>query len=148
VPAPASVSRPQQSSLEIVWHSFKRAASPADPLNPSNVGQGRAIQEATGSSAQAIENIAQTINRVSEISTAIAGAVEEQGAATLEIARNAQQAAQGTAEVSSNTSGVTQASQQTSASSTQVLSAASELAKNSEKLRQEVETFLQAVRAA
>jgi methyl-accepting chemotaxis protein len=58
-----------------------------------------------------------------------------------------QEASTGTAEVSSNIVGVTQASQQTSAGSTQVLSAASELAKNGEKLRQEVGTFLATVRA-
>jgi methyl-accepting chemotaxis protein len=59
-----------------------------------------------------------------------------------------QEASSGTAEVSSNISGVTQASQQTSAGSTQVLSAASELAKNGERLKQEVESFLREVRAA
>jgi methyl-accepting chemotaxis protein len=74
--------------------------------------------------------------------------VEEQGAATQEIARNVQEASTGTAEVTNNISGVTQASQQTSAGSTQVLSAASELAKNGEKLRQEVDSFLATVRAA
>ena len=37
-----------------------------------------------------------TIGRLSEISSAIAAAVEEQGAATQEISRNVQQAAQGT----------------------------------------------------
>lgn len=109
-------------------------------------GQVRAIQEASNSSAQAIVTITKTINRVSEISTAIASAVEEQGAATQEISRNVQQAAAGTSEVANNIHGVTEASQQTSAGSTQVLTAATELAENGAKLKREVDTFLHTVR--
>ena len=132
----------------VVASEVKNLATQTAKATDEIAGQVRAIQDATSSSAQAIDGIAQTINRVNEISTAIASAVEEQGAATQEISRNVQEASSGTAEVSSNISGVTQASQQTSAGSTQVLSAASELAKNGERLRQEVESFLQTVRAA
>ena len=132
----------------VVASEVKNLATQTAKATDEISGQIRSIQEATASSAQAIDGIAQTINRVNEISTAIASAVEEQGAATQEISRNVQEASSGTAEVSSNISGVTQASQQTSAGSTQVLSAASELAKNGERLKQEVESFLREVRAA
>ena len=107
-----------------------------------------AIQEATGGAVQAIESIGGTISRVSEIATTIASAVEEQGAATQEIARNVQQAAQGTQEVSSNIAGVSQAARETGAASSQVLSTANELAKQSEVLKAEVDDFLAKVRAA
>ena len=60
------------------------------------------IQSATQESVGAIKEISGTIERLSEISSTIAAAVEEQGAATQEISRNIQQAAQGTHEVSSN----------------------------------------------
>ena len=43
---------------------------------------------------------------MSEIATTIASAVEEQGAATREIAGNVQQAAQGTGQIGSNIEGV------------------------------------------
>ena len=132
----------------VVASEVKNLATQTAKATDEISGQVRSIQDATSSSVQAIDGIAQTINRVNEISTAIASAVEEQGAATQEIARNVQEASTGTAEVSSNIVGVTQASQQTSAGATQVLSAASELARNGEKLRQEVETFLATVRAA
>ena len=132
----------------VVASEVKNLATQTAKATEEIAGQVRAIQEATGTSAQAIESIAQTINRVNEISTTIASAVEEQGAATQEISRNVQEASTGTAEVTNNISGVTQASQQTSAGSTQVLSAASELARNGEKLRQEVGNFLATVRAA
>ena len=51
-------------------------------------------------SVGAIKEISSTIDRLSEISSAIAAAVEEQGAATQEISRNVQQAAHGTQQVS------------------------------------------------
>ena len=98
--------------------------------------------------AHAIEGIGSTITKISEIATAIASAVEEQGAATQEIARNVQQAAAGTSEVSTNITGVTQAAGQTGAASAQVLSTAGELAKQSEVLRGEVGKFLDNIRAA
>src|SRR5438477_800526 len=60
------------------------------------------IQSATQDSVTAIKEISGTIEKLSEISSTIASAVEEQGAATQEISRNVQQAAQGTQQVSSN----------------------------------------------
>jgi methyl-accepting chemotaxis protein len=132
----------------VVASEVKNLATQTAKATEEIAGQVRAIQDATSTSAQAIDTIVQTISRVNEISTTIASAVEEQGAATQEISRNVQEASTGTQEVSNNISGVTQASQQTSAGSTQVLGAASELARSGEKLRQEVESFLQTVRAA
>jgi methyl-accepting chemotaxis protein len=110
-------------------------------------GQVRAIQDATSSSAEAIQSIGQTVGRVSEISTTIAAAVEEQNAATQEIARNVNQAAQGTADVSANIGGVTQVSQETGAAAAQLLTSANELASNGDLLKQQVEAFVREIRA-
>jgi methyl-accepting chemotaxis protein len=110
-------------------------------------GQIRAIQDATGASAEAIAAITETIKRVNEISTAIASAVEEQGAATQEISRNVQQAAQGTTEVSSNISSVTQAAGETGAAAGQVLAAARALSSGGMELKAQVGEFLRTVRA-
>ena len=110
--------------------------------------QVRAIQQATQSSAQSIQDITNTIGKVNEAATTIAAAVEEQGAATQEIARNVAQAAQGTQEVSSNISGVREAASQTGAAASQVLASAGELAKNGELLKKKVDEFLREVRAA
>ncbi len=107
-----------------------------------------AIQAATQSSVAAIGGIGNTIRLIDEIATTIAGAVEEQGAATREIAANVQQAAQGTADVSSNIAGVTEAASQTGAAANHVLSAAESLSGLSARLRDEVGRFLQHVRAA
>jgi methyl-accepting chemotaxis protein len=111
-------------------------------------GQIKSIQDATSDSVRAIGDISGTISRINEIATTIAAAVEEQGAATKEIARNVQQASAGTAEVSSNIAGVTQAAGETGTASTRVLGAAGELAKQGETLRAEVGRFLTDIRAA
>ncbi len=108
----------------------------------------KSIQDATSSSVQAIGGISQTIHRINEIASAIAAAVEQQGAATKEIASNISQAAIGTTEVSSNIVGVSQAANHTGAAASQVLGAAGELAKQGETLRREVDTFLGNIRAA
>ena len=68
------------------------------------------MQEVTTTAVSAIRNISTTIGEINDVTTAIAAAVEEQGAATREIARNIQHAAGGTSEVSSNIVGVSNAS--------------------------------------
>jgi methyl-accepting chemotaxis protein len=131
----------------VVASEVKTLATQTGKATEEIAGQVRAIQEATATSAQAINSIVQTINRVSEISTAIASAVEEQGAATQEISRNVQQAAQGTQEVSGNISGVTEAARQTGTAASQVLDSAGELSRNGTLLKTQVEDFLRTVRA-
>ncbi|MFT4116291.1 methyl-accepting chemotaxis protein [Bradyrhizobium sp.] len=106
------------------------------------------IQAATQESVSAIGEISGTIARLSEISSAIAAAVEEQGAATQEIARNVQQAARGTQQVSSNVGDVQRGASETGSASAQVLSAAQMLSRDSNRLRLEVGKFLGSVRAA
>ncbi|MBV5269166.1 MAG: globin-coupled sensor protein, partial [Afipia sp.] len=95
-----------------------------------------AIQEATKDSVGSIQEIV-----VNEIAAATAAAVEEQGTATAEIARNIQEAARGTQEVSRNISGVSQVASENGQTATQLLSAANELSRESETLRGQVEGF-------
>ncbi len=106
------------------------------------------IQAATQESVGAIRAISGTIERLSEISSTIAAAVEEQGAATQEISRNVQQAAQGTQQVSSNIVDVQRGAGETGSASSQVLSAARSLSTDSNRLKLEVGKFLSTVRAA
>jgi methyl-accepting chemotaxis protein len=106
------------------------------------------IQAATHESVNAIKEISDTIEKLSEISSTIAAAVEEQGAATQEISRNVQQAAQGTQQVSSNITDVQRGATETGSASSQVLSAAQMLSGDSGRLKSEVSKFLTSVRAA
>jgi methyl-accepting chemotaxis protein len=106
------------------------------------------IQAATGQSVTAIRTIGETNAKMSEISSTIASAVEEPGAATHEISRNVQQASVGTQQVSSNIVEVQHGVTETGSASTQVLSAAQSLSRDSNRLKQEVGKFLDTVRAA
>jgi methyl-accepting chemotaxis protein len=107
-----------------------------------------AIQAATKQSVGSIQEIGATIATVNEIATAVAAAVEQQGMATAEIARNIQEAARGTQEVSSNICGVSQAASETGQTAAQLLSSANELSRQSETLRTSVEGFFAAIRGS
>ncbi|MFM7344891.1 MAG: methyl-accepting chemotaxis protein [Tagaea sp.] len=106
------------------------------------------IQAATQKAVGDIKGIGETIRRIHESSSAIAGAVEEQGAATGEIARNVQEAARGSQAVASTIEDVDRAAGATGASVGRVAEASDELGAQSTRLRDEVEKFLIRARAA
>jgi len=105
------------------------------------------VQSATSTTVQEIEKIRETIVGINQVSTRIAAAVEEQGTATQEIARNITEATAGTRDVSKNVGGVSRAAEETGAISTQVQSAANKLTEQSGLLRDKVNSFLVKVRA-
>jgi methyl-accepting chemotaxis protein len=106
------------------------------------------MQTATQESVAAIKEIGGTIARISEISATIAAAVEEQGAATQEIARNVGEAAKGTSQVATNITDVNRGASETGSASAQVLTSAQSLSNESSRLKVEVGKFLDTVRAA
>jgi methyl-accepting chemotaxis protein len=106
------------------------------------------MQTVTTTAVSAIRNISNTITEINDVTTAIAAAVEEQGAATREIARNIQHAAGGTSEVSSNIVGVSSASTQAGTAAGEVLSASDALRREADVLREEIDEFLSNIRAA
>ena len=106
------------------------------------------MQRATGESVEAIKAIGQTIERISEITGAISAAVEEQGAATQNIAQGVQAAAGGTLDVAENIGRVAHGASETETTSGQMLQSARSLSEVSIHLRDEVEKFLDSVRAA
>jgi methyl-accepting chemotaxis protein len=106
------------------------------------------MQNVTTSAVTAIRNISSTIGEINDVTTAIAAAVEEQGAATREIARNIQHAAGGTSEVSSNIVGVSSASSEAGAAASEVLNASGALRREADVLRAEIDAFLSNIRAA
>jgi methyl-accepting chemotaxis protein len=103
------------------------------------------MQTATEESVKAINQISGTIWRISEISSAIAAAVQKQGAATEEISRNVGAAAIGTAQVATNITDVNRGASETGSASAQVLSSAQSLSKESNRLKLEAQKFLSTV---
>jgi len=106
------------------------------------------VQSESQTAVSAIGGIRDVISQVTEISQSIAVAIEEQSAATTEIARNAQQAASGTHEVSSSVQGVSEASQQASAASTELLASSNALSEQADALRERMDGFVREVRSA
>ncbi|MFT4118622.1 methyl-accepting chemotaxis protein [Bradyrhizobium sp.] len=106
------------------------------------------MQSVTTSAVGAIQGIGRIIGEINDVTTTIAAAVEEQGAATREIARNIQHAAGGTSEVSSNIVGVSTASAEAGAAATEVLTASDALRREADMLRGEIDSFLNNMRAA
>ncbi|HEY4162850.1 MAG TPA: methyl-accepting chemotaxis protein [Dongiaceae bacterium] len=132
----------------VVAGEVKGLATQTAKATEEITGQIQAIQSATEGSVASIREITNVIHKIHEISATIASAVEEQGAATKEIARNVQQAAVGTQEVANNVSGVNASADETGNAAAQVLTAAESLARQADDLRVDVNRFLEGIRAA
>jgi len=132
----------------VVASEVKTLASQTGKATEEIAGQITAIQAATKSAVEAIKGIDGTIGRISEISTTIAAAIEEQGAATGEITRSTQETARGTEAVSRNIAGVSEAASKTGSAAAEVLAASGGLGQQAETLRAEVDHFLATIRAA
>jgi methyl-accepting chemotaxis protein len=106
------------------------------------------IQKVAGEAIDAIKNIGGIIGEVNEVATAIAAAVQEQGAATQEITRSTQYAAQGTKNVSENITGVKADADAAAAAADDVKRASETLETQSQQLGGQVTQFLGKIRAA
>jgi methyl-accepting chemotaxis protein len=107
-----------------------------------------AVQNVASEAVEAIKGIGGIIGEVSQVATAIAAAVEQQGAATQEITRSTQQAAHGTQQAADNLSGVTKGADASGAAAAEVKSAAEVLAVQTRELSEQVDGFLNDIRAA
>jgi len=115
----------------------------------STIGQSiEKMQTSTGQAVDEIGHIERTIAEVNDIAAGISDAVSQQEQTTAEIARNIHEVSQTTADVTRSINGVTQAAQDSSAGAMRVLDAAQSLARQSDRLKGEVENFLNRVRAA
>ncbi len=132
----------------VVASEVKSLAEQTGKATQQIADQITAIQTSTRDSVEAMATINKAIDDINGVSSLIAAAVTEQMAATGEIARNVQQASLGTRQVSESIDSVSVAARDSGAASSQVLSSAAELARQSERLRGEVGSFLSNVRAA
>jgi methyl-accepting chemotaxis protein len=132
----------------VVANEVKTLSTQTAQATGEIAGQIQAIRDATGATVGAIREIGATIGQIDEIAGSIATAVEAQGAAIKDIARNVQEAADGTRGVTQNIAGVTNASGEVGRAAESVLGSAGDLADQSARLKQEVDSFLATVRAA
>ncbi|HVI50833.1 MAG TPA: HAMP domain-containing methyl-accepting chemotaxis protein [Candidatus Sulfotelmatobacter sp.] len=132
----------------VVANEVKHLAGQTGKATEDIAQQVSSVQNETVATVEAIEHIARTIATIAELSTAIASAVEEQGAATAEIAKSVEQASQGTRDVAANISGVAQTAAETGQMAQTVYQSANDLMRESKTLEQAVRQFLEDVRAA
>ena len=121
-----------------------QTAKATDEIGIQIAGMQTATQEAVGS----IKMISSTIGKISEITSAISAAIEEQGAATQEISGNIQRTADGTAHVAGTIAEVSHGANQTGAASSQLLSSARQLSDSTTSLQAEIDGFLKSIAAA
>ena len=100
-----------------------------------------AIQSDMSAAVVAIGQISSIIDRINDLQSAIAGAVEEQTATTQEIGRALGEAARGSTEITHHINGVAQAAQGTSSGATELQRAAQELRRLSTDLEARVTRF-------
>jgi len=131
----------------VVASEVKELAGQTARATHEIAGQIRGIQDSTEGTVGAIRTIGKTITDVQEIAAAIAAAVEEQSAATSEIARNIEEAAKGTIEVTSSITHVATAASETGQAGNDLLDAAQDLSDQSSALSRQVDGFLAQIRA-
>ncbi|MEM8813661.1 MAG: methyl-accepting chemotaxis protein [Pseudomonadota bacterium] len=131
----------------VVAAEVKELANQTAKATEEIVQQISGIQDASKTAITSVQTIGETINGINDIASTIAAAVEEQSAATAEIARNIDHAAVGTTEVSSGIDVVNRAIQDSGDAGGQVLDASKELSERGETMRTEVSRFLDEVRA-
>lgn len=132
----------------VVASEVKHLAMQTAQATEEIAGQIADIQVVTRDSVSAIKEIGSVIHRVAEIATAITAAVEEQHVATRAIALNVQEAALGTDQVTEKIRNLEIDASATGAAANQVFTFASQLANEGSTLKEQVEKFLETVRAA
>ena len=106
------------------------------------------MQAATNKAVQAMEAIRKIIADIDETAVSIASAVEQQDASTQEIARNVAEVSAGAQDIARDMHTLNEGAATTGAAANQVLGSAQNLARESQNLREQVEQFLDRIRAA
>ncbi len=130
----------------VVANEVKNLATQTATATSEIARQINLVQEETRNTVDAIQLINTSIANVRQITSAIAAAVEQQGAATQDIARNVTQAATGTREVSGNIQTINASASDIGSAAAEVLASSSDLSRTAETLSAEMGSFLNKVR--
>lgn len=130
----------------VVASEVKALATQTAKATENISSQVKLIQDKTSTSVAAIGNVANTIENMSAITSAISAAIEEQDAATQEISRNMQQAADGTENVTGNVGDVAGRIDDTGNSANEMLNSSEELMREANTMKSEVENYLKRAR--
>ncbi len=130
----------------VVAHEVKSLAGETAQATQEISTQIAAIQTATRESVDAIREVGAIIANINEIASVIAHSMDQQEAATRQIAESAQRAATGTSTVTETIVGVTSAAADAENAAQNVVKTAQSLGQNADYLKQEVTTFLHRIR--
>ncbi|WP_040567724.1 methyl-accepting chemotaxis protein [Magnetospirillum molischianum] len=125
----------------VVAGEVKTLANQTAKATESIISQVQSVQSATSGAVEAIRSITTRISEINGISAAIAAAVEEQGAATREIAASVHHAARDTESVLTITNSVSEATNKVGASASEISSASETLARQASLLDQKISDF-------
>ncbi|AHY52084.1 methyl-accepting chemotaxis protein [Bradyrhizobium japonicum] len=131
----------------VVAHEVKALAGQTAKAT-AEIGENVAmIQASTRNAVDAVREIGGAVREINEVTSAIAGAIGQQDAATREISSNAQSAAQGNETLVANITSLRDAIGETDTAAASVLTAASSLTETADTLSREVEKFFQNLRS-
>ncbi len=108
----------------------------------ADIGRRVATIQSDSTSAQAaLQRISEIVNKINELQSSIAAAVEEQSVTTKEISRNLSEVAKAGSDISQNVNVVASAAKESSIGARDTLKAATDLARLAEELRKSVGRF-------
>ena len=131
----------------VVATEVKSLALQASKATDEIAEQISAVQASTTGAIRAVSSIEKYIEEIRAHTSAVAGSIEEQSAATLNISNNVANAAQETSKIVTDLAEVADAATATRGSAEIVLTASELVEEAVENMRREIETFLGSVAA-
>jgi methyl-accepting chemotaxis protein len=126
----------------VVAHEVKQLASQTAHATTEIDGQIQAIQSEAGRAVSAIVTVVEVINRMDQLSTSVAGSVQQQHSATRDIASDLTQVATGARDMASAVGNLTRAANIAGTEALSVLKAAGTMSKEAKDLRREIDTLV------
>ena len=131
----------------VVAAEVKNLASQTARATEDISSQIEAVQRSTDGAVGSINKVSTVITQISEISSSISAAVEQQGVATSEIARNVEEASQGTDSVSRSIEDVLKAAHNAEMAASDMTETSESLSTQTKTLQEKVREFLRDVQS-
>lgn len=132
----------------VVASEVKSLAQQTGKATEEISGQITEIQDATNAAVEATATVGQTIKQINEIAVSVSGAVEEQSAATREIASSISHTADAVASVNMILEDVKSGARETDNEAETVQAGSLKIAEELAALRQQINAFLDEIKAA
>lgn len=134
--------------FSVVASEVKSLASQTSQATQQIQDQVTAICQVTESTELALQQIVSAVAELKELSASLTAAMEQQSTATGEISKSVQEVSVGTGDVARSTALVSASAADTNGRAQEVQAVANDLARGSQRLREEVDAYLRAARAA